>query len=75
MRVASELAKADIDLSLPSELVNDDVIVIGKKHKMQILTEYEASYGADFPKVSILVKRILCTTLAYCPPSRNTIGL
>ena len=42
VRVASVLAKADIDLSLPSELVDDDVIVTGKKHKMQILKEYKA---------------------------------
>ena len=49
VRVASELAKTDVGLSLPSELVDDDVIVTGKKHKMQILNEYEATYGAEFP--------------------------
>ena len=30
VRVASELAKTDVGLSLPSELVDDDVIVTGK---------------------------------------------
>jgi len=57
VRVASELAKADIDLSLPSELVNNDVILKGKKHKMQILTEYEATYGAEFPNPIITKKK------------------
>ena len=40
VRVASELVKADIGLSLPSELVDNNVIVKGKKHKLQILEEY-----------------------------------
>ena len=57
VRVASELAKADIGLSLPSELVNDNVIVKGKKHKMQILTDYEATYGADFTHPIITKKK------------------
>jgi hypothetical protein len=57
VRVASELAKTDIDLSLPSELVDDDVIVKGKKHKMQILTEYEDKYGKDFPGPIITKKK------------------
>ena len=48
VRVASELAKTDLSLTLPSELVDDDVIVKGKKHKLQILAEYEAKYGADY---------------------------
>ena len=58
MRVASELAKADTGLSLPSELVDNDVIVKGKKHKMQILTEYEDKYGADFPNPIITKKKV-----------------
>ena len=57
VRIASELAKTDIGLSLPSELVDDDVIVTGKKHKMQILKEYEAIYGADFPNLIITKKK------------------
>ena len=56
VRVASELVKADIGLSLPSELVNDNVIVKGKKHKLQILQEYEAKFGADYPH-SIISKK------------------
>jgi hypothetical protein len=51
------LAKADTHLSLPSELVDDDVIVKGKKHKMQILTEYEDKYGADYPNPIITKKK------------------
>ena len=57
VRVASELAKSDIGLSLPSELVSNDVIVKEKKHKMQILKEYEATYGADFPNPIITKKK------------------
>ena len=57
VRVASELAKADTGLSLPSELVNDNVIVKGKKHKMQFLTEYEDKYGADFSNPIITKKK------------------
>ena len=37
VRAASEMAKTDLGLSLPSELVDDNVIVKGKKYKMQIL--------------------------------------
>ena len=37
------MAKADIALSLPSELVDNNVIVKVKKHKMQILKEYEVT--------------------------------
>ncbi len=33
------------------------MIVKGKKHKMQILTEYEATYGADFPNPIITKKK------------------
>ena len=50
VRVASALAKKDLGLSLPSELVDNDVIITGTKHKMQILQDYEEEFGADFPK-------------------------
>jgi hypothetical protein len=53
VRVASALAKTDLGLSFPSELVNDDVIVKGTKHKMQILQDYEAEFGANYPKLII----------------------
>ena len=38
-------------------MVNNNVIVKGKKNKMQILTEYEATYGADFPNPIITKKK------------------
>ena len=38
------------------ELVDNDVIIKGKQHKMQILQEYEAKLGADYPK-SIITRR------------------
>jgi hypothetical protein len=56
VRVASALAKTDLGLSLPSALVDDDVIVTGKKHKTQILQEYEEEFGAAYPK-SIITRR------------------
>jgi hypothetical protein len=56
VKVASALTKTDLDLSLPFELVNDNVIVKGKAHKMQILQEFKAEFGADYPK-SIITKR------------------
>ncbi len=56
VKVASALVKTNLDLSLPFELVNDDVIVKGKAHKMRILQEYESKFGADHPK-SIITKR------------------
>ena len=56
VKVASALAKMDLDLSLPSELVHNNVIVKGKGHKMQILQEYEAEFGANYPK-SIITRR------------------
>ena len=56
VRVASALAKEGLGLSLPSELVDDDVIITGKKHKMQILQEYEAEFGANYPN-SIITKK------------------
>jgi hypothetical protein len=56
VKVSSALAKTDIGLSLPSELVDNNVIIKGKQHKRQILQEYEANFGADYPK-SIIAKR------------------
>ncbi len=56
VKVASELAKTDLDLSLPLELVDNNVIVKGKACKMQILQEYEAEFGTDHLK-SIITKR------------------
>ena len=50
VRVASALTKMDLDLSIPSELVDDDVIVTGTKHKMLILQDYEAEFGGGIPK-------------------------
>ena len=80
LRVASALAKTDLGLSLPLELV-DDVIVTGTKHKMQILQDYEGEFGADFPKSIITREKGKhshgldnVTPLACCPPSKNTIG-
>ena len=66
VKVASALEKTDLDLFLPSELVNNDVIVKGKAHKMQILQEYKAEFelttqdqSSQREKVSALVNRIL----------------
>ena len=56
VRVASALVKSDLGLSHPSELVGDDVIIKGTKHKMQILQDYEAEFGANYPK-SIITRR------------------
>ena len=81
VRVASELAKTGMGISLPSDLVDNDVIVTGKKHKMQILSEYEATYGADFPHPIITKKKgkqsceqDIVHHTRMSPPSRNTIG-
>ena len=41
VKVALALAKSDLNLSLPEELVDDDVIVTGMKHKILILQEYK----------------------------------
>ena len=57
VQVASALAKTDLGLSLPLKLVDDDVIVTGTKHKMQIIQDYEAEFGADFPKSIITRKK------------------
>jgi hypothetical protein len=56
-RVASALAKTNLGLSLPSEMVDDDVIITGKKHKLQILQDYEATFGAGHPKSIITRKK------------------
>ena len=56
VKVASALAKTDLDLSLPLELVDDNVIVKGKCHKMQNLQEYDEEFGDDYPK-SIITRR------------------
>ena len=81
VRVASELAKADTNLSLPSELVDNNVIVKGKKHKMQILTEYEEKYGPDFPNPIITKKKCkhsceqdIVHHTRMLPSIKNTIG-
>ena len=47
VKAALALAKTDINLSLPAELVNDDVIVTGKIHKILILHEYKREFGFD----------------------------
>ena len=81
MSVASELAKTDLGLTLPSALVDNDVIVKGKKHKLDILTEYEDKYGANHPhsiitktKGKLSCKPDIVNPTACRPPSRNTIG-
>jgi len=56
VRVASALANTDLGLTLPSELVDDNIIITGKKHKMQILQEYKAEFGAAYPK-SVITRR------------------
>jgi hypothetical protein len=56
VKVASALAITDLDLTLPSALVDDDVIVKGKKQKMQILQDYEDKFGAEYPH-SITTKK------------------
>ena len=57
VRVASALAKEGVALPLPTELVDDDVTITGKKHKMQILQEYEAEFGANYPNSMITKKK------------------
>ena len=51
------LAKTDLDIYIPSELVDDDVIVTGTKHKMLILREYEEEFGGDTQKSIITRKK------------------
>ena len=57
VKVESALPKMDLDQSLPSELVDDDVIVTGTKHKMLILQEYEAEFRGDTPKSIVTRKK------------------
>jgi len=57
VKVASALAKRDFHLSIPSEPVNDDVIVAGTKHKMLILQEYKGKFGGDTHKSIIMRKK------------------
>ena len=66
VKLASDLAKRDLDIPILSEPVDDDIIVAGKKHKMQILQEYEEKFGGETrtsiitqKKVSTLMIRIL----------------
>ena len=49
VKVASALAKTNLNLSLPAELVDDDVIITGTKHKILILQEYKTEFGGDNP--------------------------
>ena len=51
------MAIADLDVSQPAVLVGDNVIITGKKHKMQILQEYEDEFGANHPKPIITQKK------------------
>ena len=78
--VASAMAIADLEISLPHVLVGDDVIITGKKHKMQIFQEYKDEFGAAHPKsiitqkkVSTLMNPTLYAAPACCRQSRNTI--
>ena len=57
VRVASALAKSDLGLFIPSEQVDDDVIIKGTNHKMQILQDYDAEFGAHYPKSIITRKK------------------
>jgi hypothetical protein len=56
VKVASALAIEDLDLTLPSALVDDDVIVKGKEQKRQILQDYEDKFGTEYPH-SITTKK------------------
>ena len=80
VRVASALAKTDLGLALPSELVDDDVIVKGKQHKIQIPKNTKQSLemttqnqSSQRKKVSTLMNPSLDAPLACRRPSRNTI--
>jgi len=81
VKVASALAKTNINLSLLAELVYDDVIVTGTKHKILILHEYEREFGSNNPdsivtrkKVRNLITGPITPLLACCHPSENIIG-
>ena len=57
MKLTSALDKRDLDISIPSESVDDDIIVAGTKHKMQILQDYEAEFVGDFKKSIVTRKK------------------
>ena len=57
VKVASALAKTGTNLSIPAELVNDDVIVTGTKNKALILQEYETEFGGDIPDSIVTRKK------------------
>ena len=57
VKVASALARTDSGLSLPSELVDDNVIVKCKEHKKRILQDYDAEFGANYPNSIITRKK------------------
>ena len=56
VKLASALAKRDLDISIRSEPVDNDIIVAGTKHKMQILQKYEDKFGGD-TQTSIITKK------------------
>ena len=56
--VASAQAISDLGISLPAVLVGNDVIITGKKHKQQILQEYEDEFGSACPKSIITRKKV-----------------
>ena len=81
VNVTLALAKTDINLSLPAELVNDDVIVTGTKRKIIILQEYKREFGFDNPDSIVTRKKVRNlitgskTPLLACPhPSDNITG-
>ena len=55
VKVALALAKTNTNLSIPAELVDDNVIVTGTKHKAIILHEYKQEFGGGNPN-SIVTK-------------------
>ena len=48
-KVAAAVAIDDLGLTLPSALVDDDVIVKGREQKRQILQDYEEKFGGEHP--------------------------
>ena len=67
VKLASALVKSDLDISIPSEPVNDDIMVAGTKHKMLIsirnmkknLEETTKHLSSRKRKVSTLMAQIL----------------
>ena len=57
VNVALALAKTNIDLPRPAELVNDNVIVTGTKHKILILHEYGREFGSNNPDSIVTRKK------------------